>query len=452
MKTELIDTGDLSSQLTITLEPADYKDKFDAELREYRKKSHLKGFRKGKTPLSAIRKMYGKGALAEVINEKLQNAIGDYITENELDILGNPIPAEDQEMYNFETKSLETMVFKFDLGMAPKIEVKGADASVSYDSYVIEFGEERLDEEIEQLQKRAGEQQEVEVPIEMLDLVTFEITEQNAPEGRDAWVNEVSVLPERMTEAYQQEVLGKEKDFTFNIDIYQLEADTKEDYVQKYFLTDAPEDVTNEFSAKVVTIKRLVPAELNEEFFEKVFDPKDEIKDIEGAREFMRKDLVTYYENQGKAITQRKILESLLEENVTEFPDSFLKRWLMTSNEDLTPEQLEQEYGDFTKNLTWTLVKQEMSKKYEIEITPEKIKAGVVEDVKKQLAQYGYGMMGDFDYEGAANRMMEKQETVQKKYDELLAEEVMNRITEEVTLIEKKISVDDYKEIIEQLR
>ncbi len=88
MKIELIETGHLASQLTIVLDPADYKDKFDTELREYRKKAHLKGFRKGKTPLSAIRKMYGKGVLAEVINTKLQDTLTEYITEKELNILG----------------------------------------------------------------------------------------------------------------------------------------------------------------------------------------------------------------------------------------------------------------------------------------------------------------------------------------------------------------------------
>ncbi|MFT4567223.1 MAG: trigger factor [Saprospiraceae bacterium] len=450
MKIELIETGHLASQLTIVLDPADYKDKFDKELKEYRKKAHLKGFRKGKTPLSAIRKMYGKGVLAEVINTKLQDTLTDYITEKELNILGNPIPAEDQVTFDFDTKTLETFEFKFDIGQAPVISVKGVDPSESYESYVVEYDDSRVEEEITQLQKRAGEQAAVDGPIEMLDLVKLEITELNPPEERDAWVNDISILPERMTEPYQNEFLGKVKDFQLDVDIYLLEADTKEDYVKKYFLTDAPEDITATFSSKVVEIKRLVIAEISDEFFEKVFDPKDEIKDIDAAKEFIKKDLDKHYTVQANAITQRKILEALLELNVLELPDDFLKRWLMSSNEELTEEQLEVEFGDFKKNLTWTLIKQELAKQYEIEVTPESVKEGVKADIQAQLTQYGYGMMDGFDFDAAADRMMEKQETVQKKYEEILAKEVMDKISEKVALVEKKISLKEYEEIVKQ--
>ena len=450
MITELIDTGHLSSQLKIVLDPTDYKDKFDAELREYRKKAHLKGFRKGKTPLSAIRKMYGKGALAEVINTKLQDTLSKYIADEKLNILGNPIPAEDQVIFDFDTKSLETFEFKFDIGLAPDITVKGVDPSDSYESIVVEYDSGRIDEEITQLQKKAGEQKSADGPIEMLDLVKFEISELNPTEGREAWTNEISVLPERMTEAYQQEVLGKDKDFQMELDVNLLEVDTKEDYVKKYFLTDAPEDITFLFSAKVVEIKRLVPAEINDDFFEKVFDPKDEIKDVDAAKAFIKKDLDKYYDGQANAISQRKILETLLEINVLDLPDDFLKRWLMSSNEELTKEQLELEFDDFKKNLTWTLIKQELAKEYEIEVSPEQIKEGVKKDIEAQLMQYGYGMMEGFDFDAAADRMMEKQETVQKKYEELLANLVMDAISEKVALVEKKIGMEEYDEIVKQ--
>lgn len=357
MKTEMIETGDLSSQITITIEPSDYKSEYDKGLKKYRKEAHLKGFRKGKTPLSAIRKMYGKGVLADVINDKLQKTLADYITDNKIDILGNPIPSEDQQFVDFETKQLETLEFKFDLGLSPQIEVQGVEATDTYVSYEVAFGEDRIDEEIEQLQKRGGVQEEIEAPIEALDMVTLSITESSVEE-RDAWSGEITIMPERLTEDSQAMVIGKKNGDTLSFDIYELEKDTTEDYVKKYFLKDAPDYVGRNFDAVVKTIKRLVPAEINEEFFEKMFDPKDEIKDIEGARALIKKDLESFYVNQGKAITQRKILESLIEKNMTALPDEFLKRWLMSSNENLSPEQLEGEYEGFTKNLIWTLVKQ----------------------------------------------------------------------------------------------
>ena len=108
------------------------------------------------------------------------------------------------------------------------------------------------------------------------------------------------------------------------------------------------------------------------------------------------------------------------------------------------------EFDDFKKNLTWTLIKQELAKEYEIEVSPEQIKEGVKKDIEAQLMQYGYGMMEGFDFDAAADRMMEKQETVQKKYEELLANLVMDAISEKVALVEKKIGMEEYDEIVKQ--
>ncbi len=451
MKTELIDKGDLSSQLTIVIEPEDYKSEFETELKKYGQKAHIKGFRKGKTPITAIKKMYGKSVLAEVINGKLQKTIESFITDEKLDILGNPLPSDDQKLIDFDLKHMEAYEFSFDIGHAPSLEVVGASTDNQYDHYKVTVEEGDIDEQLTELQKKMGEQIEVTTPIEILDIVSLFISEVN-PVTEASFETEISIMPERMNEAYKDEYIGKEVGYEGQVDIFSLEKDTSEDYVKKYFLKDAPDDVTGQFNAKVTSIKRLQPAEINEDFFIKAFGEDTEVKTEEAARVRFREDLEKFYDAQGMSITKRKIMEALIEKNEMKFPDKFLKRWLLSSNEELNAAQLENEYEGFAQNLKWTLIKKELNEKYKIEISKEDIKLAMIEKFKAQFAQYGYGMMGEIDYDGFAERMMQNQESVQKEYEEILAERIMDRVVEEVSLVEKQIAVEEYKEIVEELR
>jgi len=448
MKTDLVSTGDLSSQLTIVLETADYQPKYDADLKKQQKSANLKGFRKGKVPMSAVRKMFGKAILNEVINSKLQTAIGDYITENKIDILGNPLPAEDQQMFDFDPKELSDYTFKFDLGLAPEVVVKGAKGEDSYDTYVVEFGEKEIDEEIENLLKRGGKQEEVEDSIEELDVVGCEIT---ATQGEESWTGEITLMPDRLNDEYKDALIGKKAGHEMSVNIYEVEKDAKEDYVQKYFLKDAPEWVGRDFALVVKSVKRLIPATMDEEFLKQTFGAED-IKDEAGAREFLSKELSQYYEKQAGSITKRRSLEHLLDNNDYPLPEAFLKRWLVASNDDLTPEQVEEEFEGFTKNLKWTLIKSALAKDYDIQITPEQIKASMVSKFQAQFAQYGMGAMGGMDFNDIGDRMMQNQESVQKEYEELLAETVLDKTLENVTLVEQKIDVQAYKDIVAELQ
>ncbi len=450
MHIDLIDTGHLSSQLVISLDPSDYKDLYNKELKKFSKTAHLKGFRKGKTPLSAIRKMFGKSALMESINTVLQEGIQGYIQENNLKTLGEPIPAEDQEEFSFGTKSLESYQFKFDIGLAPDIDVQGVSPEDQHEKFIVTVDESQVDKEIENLRRRQGNQEEVDAPIEVKDVVVVEIREKETVD-RPTWSGEISILVESLTSEYQEALLSQKKDFELEIDIYNFEENTEEDYVHKYFLEGAPEDVSPIMIAKVVTIKRLIPATLDETFFETVFDPKEEIKDLEAAKAFIRNVLEDFYAVNAMNLTKRKIMESLIEKNHPAYPDDFLKRWLLIKNEELTAEYLEEEYDDLVKNLTWTLIKEKLSEQYQIEITKEMIQEGLKKELQEQFIEYGYDIEG-MDFERMTSSMMEREDKVKKKFEELFAEEILEKIYITVKLEEKMISVEEYSEILEQIQ
>lgn len=450
MKAELVDTGHLQSQLTLTIEKNDYQDELEKQLRSYQGKAHLKGFRKGKTPLSAIKKMYGKSVLADVINEKLQKSLGDYITDNEIDILGSPITSAEQQPMDFDLKAADDFTFIFDLGIAPEFELEGASASDSYDDYSVEIDDTVVDEEMESILKRFGKQEEVDEPVEEKDILSLEINETGDVNGRDPYSAEITVMPERMPDEYQKAVLDQRIGFDFDINIYQLEKDSKEDYVKKYFLKDAPEDVNSTFKATIATIKRLVPAQYDEEFFTTAFGPDSDVNSEESARKLMHEQLEEFYTQQGRNITQRMIMDALIEKNEMTLPDEFLKRWLRVTNEKLTEADIDAEYDKFAKNLKWTLIKNKVSKQNDLKVDGDEIRASVRAKAIQQFAQFGN--MPGINYDDITDRLMQNQETVQREFDELLAQKVLSAVYENVTKIEKKVSQDEYKTIVKELQ
>ena len=298
MKSELIKTGDLTSELSITLESSDYQTDFEKELKKYKDKAHLKGFRKGKTPASAIKKMYGKSILAEVINQKIQEKLPEVINQNNLDILGSPITSDRQTEIDLNMEKFPDVTFIFDLGLAPAFDVIGANAQDIYTDYKVIVEESMIDEELDSIANKLGEQEDVDGPIELKDMVSLELTEKKNPAlEREPFMNTITVMPESLTEEYLPKVLGQMVGFEFDVSILDLEKNSNEEKVKKYFLKDAPEDVSFEFKAIISSIKTLVKGELNEENLEKVFGD-DSIKTVDDAREFLKKELEVYYAKQ----------------------------------------------------------------------------------------------------------------------------------------------------------
>jgi len=447
MKTELTEAGTLCSRLTITLEKEDYKPTYDKELKKYSKQAQMKGFRKGKVPMSAIKKMYGRGILAEVIDKKIQETIQSEIKE--LNILGSPITAEEQELLDFDVKDLKDYTFKFDIGLAPEIDIKGVSDQDKYEKIQVEIDDAMLEEGMLDLRKRMGTQEEIEAPVEEKDIVTLQITESPS-ESEEPYTSEIMIMPDRMTEAYRDEYIGKEIGYKSTVDIYELEQDTDENYVQKYFLKDAPEGVGRMYATEVKTVKRLILPEANEEFYTSAFG--EDVKEEAVAKEKLKENLEGYYDTQSQAITKRKILELLISKHEITFPDTFLKRWLKVSNDELSEEQIESEYEDFTKNLKWTLIKEKIARDQDIKVDPESVRTHLVNNFKQQFAQYGYGAGMDMDFDSIGERLMQDQKAVQRGYEEVLADKVFDHIVSTVQFDDKKVNQEEYQNIVRELQ
>ena len=446
------DIDNLNAVLTVTIAQDEYEPKFKQQLKKYRDQAQIKGFRKGKTPNSVLKKMFGKNILVDIVNEMIQEKLVGYLREEELNLLGQPLPSEDQEDYDFDLKSLQDYIFKFDVGMPPDFEVQGLDESNTFEKYKVTPRQEDITSDLENARKRMGEVVHSEDDINEGDLVKFKVQELDGDalkaEGIEA---EFSVPMEKMTEAAKEKVLAGKVGDTFSYALDEIEADIDATYVKKYYLNleeeaaEALMDLT--FQLTIVDATHVEPAEMNEDFFQKIFN-NEEIKTEEQARAEIAKNIEKYYDNQADALLYRDFQDRLLEMNDLQLPADFLKRWILASNENATPEGVNAEFDAFTKNLQWSLITEKIAKASEIEVNQEELMAGLKNRVMGYLQ--GNPGLGDEFVEMMVGRLMQDEQQVRQVQDEIMAEKLHDAIAEQVTIEPKEISADDFEAVLKE--
>jgi trigger factor len=450
MEVTIQDSDQLVNTLKVSLSKGDYEPIFVDELKKYRNKAQMKGFRKGKTPLSFLKKMYGQQVLVDVVMNKINSAINDYIENNQLNILGQPLPNKDQKQYAFDPNVLEEMEFLFDVGLSPEFEIEGLDEA--FEVYKVEIPQETIDEELNLARKRAGKQVEVDEDIEEEDILTISAWElEDGKIKEEGWETGFTVMVDSLAEEdLKKKILEGKKGMEFDFDIYSLEKDKDEKYVKKYLLNldeDEEKEIGKDFRGKIDVVKRMEPAELGEEFYKQYFG-SDEIKTEEEAREKVRKDIESYYETQTKMVRNRHIMERMMEKTSFNVPEEFMKRWLKESNQEVTDENLEKEFPAFLENLKWTLIKNKLSSKYEIKVEPDEIKENMVQKVYQYMGGYPVGQ----EYIGEmVNKLMSNKEQVNRAYEEIQADKIFVALENDLSEVEKPIGLEDFKEEVKKL-
>ncbi|MCG8331917.1 MAG: trigger factor [Chitinophagales bacterium] len=443
------DIDNLNAVLTVTLEKSDYESKYNAELSKYRKQGQMKGFRKGKTPLSVIKKMYGKAILADAVNEKLQSTLYEYLTEEDISILGQPIPSDSQEPIDFDTKELIDFVFKFDLGIAPEFEVQGLDGS--FEKLAIEVADEMIAEDLESLRKRLGERIHPEDDIQDNDIIKFSAKEKGKEEGLET---EFSILMSSITEAAQKQLLPLKKGDSIDLNVFELEVDKDEKHVRKYLLNLKEEDeqeVNAEFECTIIEVSRVAPAELNQAFFDQAFG-EGEVSSEEEVKEKITAGINSYYDTQAEALLSRDIQEKLIEANELDLPNEFLKRWMKASNEGVSEEVIEKEYPNFSKNLQWSLIRSKLAKQHEVKVEED----DVMDYFRNSIRNYfsGQGMMAGIEQivDSTAMRMMEDEEQYERAYGEVMTDKLFKALSAAVSVEKKVVSKEDFEKEVADAR
>jgi len=446
---ENIDT--LNAVVKIQLTPEDYLQQVENSLKDLRKKVELKGFRKGHTPVGVVKKMYGNSVLADELNKIINDNLGNYLKDNQIEILGNPLPKDDLQL-NIDVNTPKDYEFAYELGLTPEFNLDFLSKDSKFTFNKIKIDDTLLNEEIEQLRKRFGKMTNPEDKVQEDDVLYVELYELNEDGTvKEGGHNNHAGIPLDMItlEATKKALLNLKPGDSVNIDIYKsVENKTKEE-VAKHFLNltgDAVNAAGSNYKLTLKKINRVAPAELNEEFFDQAVGP-GKAKTEDEFREELRKEISKYFDSQAKKVLQSNILDAFLKQTTVSLPDDFLKRWIRLSSEKpITAEEVENQYEEFAKSMKWRLIVNKLIKLNNITVTEDELKQHTKDSLKGYL-NVSDDMMESPEYQSWVTNMLGNKDHVQRTYDHLLEEKLFNFIESQVAVTDKEISLDEFKNL-----
>ena len=441
---------DLNATIKIQLDKEDYATRVSDALKDYQKKAVIDGFRKGKTPFGIIKKMYGKAVLIEEINKLIGESLSNYIQENDLNILGEPLPSEtEQKELNLDEENFE---FVYDIALAPVMNVKlSKREKVPY--YIIKVDDEMIDKQIESICKSNGGLISVDT-IEGSEYVKgelIELGEDGKPKEGGIHVEDASLSVEHMKDEEQVKIfVGKQvgNEVIFNPS---KAYPNKTDYAALLQISkEEAEHVTSDFCFIISEIKRYVEAEVNQALFDKIYG-EGNVKSVEEFRARVKEDLAKQFRAHSEYRLTVDARDKMLKKNEdVVLPEAFLKRWMLATNKELTQEAVDKDFNSYRDEFKWQLIKGDMIKENNIKVEDEDMKAVGREVAAAQLQQYGLYGLSDEQLDGFAVRLLENEKQRASLYDRALENKIFSVIKEGVKLEEQEISMEDFGKLFEK--
>ncbi|MCH5328609.1 MAG: trigger factor [Coprobacter sp.] len=441
----------VSAVIKIEIAKADYQENVDKTLRSYRQKANVPGFRKGMVPAGIIKKMFGKSVLIEEINKLVSGQLFNYIKENNLNVLGEPLSSADQKEVNFDTQ--EEFEFLFDVALAPEIEVKLSKRDkVAY--YNITVDDEMVKKQCESLASRFGKQVDVEVAGEK-DMIRCKMAEldENGQVKEDGIAVESTVLSPAYMKNDDEKAkfagvkVGDKVVFNPSASCNGLEVELAS---MLHISKEEAAGVKGDFEAEVTSISSFRPAEMGQELFDAVFG-KDTVKSEEEYLAKVKEMLVEQLRPESDyrfAVDARAAIEKKVGD--IELPEAFLKRWLLASGENRTAESVEEEYPKMVPDLKWHLIKEQLVKKFEIKVEDADVLAVARKATQSQFAQYGMmNVPADLLDKYAADMLKDKQ-AARNIADRAVEDKIIAAVKGAVALNEKEVSVEEFNKLYEK--
>jgi len=446
------DLDNSSAMLTVSVSREELKPKIDAELKKFRQRANIKGFRQGQAPMDFVKRLYGSSIFGETLNNLFSDELNKYLRESGLNILGQPLLSPEQNQFSSKLENMDAeYTVNYDIGFVPEFTIGGLGKSESFDRLTIANIDELAAEELQNMRKQGGERTNPEEDILENDIVALQMSELEGDNVKeDGLKSTVSILVNRIpNETLRKEFLQRKKGDTVRLNARELEDNPKEDMYRKYILNMPEGDdrqVGDQFEAVIENVSRVAPAELTDEYLQKTFGP--EIKTESEALEALKKDVVRFYEMRANALVMRDIQKRLLELNRFGLPETFLKRWLASNNENLSPTQIEEEFEPFAENLRWSLLRDKLTEQFGINIDAE-----AVRDVfRARVRSYFQVDLPDDLINSTVGRMMEKEEDVDKVRRDLEYDKLYEALSGEVNLVDKPIPSAEFHQIFDILQ
>ncbi len=429
---------ELNAVVKVDIAKEDYAPKVDKILKDYRKNANVPGFRKGHVPMGMVKKQYGQAVLVDEVNKLLQDSLNSYLTEEKLDVLGNPIPKEQEDFdWNKEEYS-----FEFELGLAPEFKVN-LELETPVTKYNIVADEEMVNKQIESMQKQYGKLISKD-EVEEGDLVAG--TFKNEEEGIE---NESTVELEKIKgKRNLNKFVGAKVGDTLSLKTKNLFEDDHKLIQHLKIEHDKAHELDIEVEFTISEINKRELADLDQELFDKLFG-KDEVKTVTELKDKIKEDAAKQFQQQSDQQLMNNITEALIEKTNFELPKEFLQKWIQTVGEKpLTEEEAKEEYDKSEKGLRYQLIEGKIVKEHDLEVNFDDLKAFAHDKIREQMAQFGQMNPSEKELDDITARILSNQDEVKRLSEQLMNEKLLEFYKENMKFEEKEVTYDEFvKEI-----
>jgi len=449
MNITLENIDDLNALLKIEVSKSDYEENVEKTLREYRRKANIKGFRPGMVPMGLIRKMYGNSAKLDEINKLVSENITGYLKDQNIKILGDPIPADDgNDTSDFETR--EDFTFTFEVGLTPEFQIELSKKN-KVPFYEITIDDKLRNDYINNYTRRHGQYKNVETSGESDVLVgNLEPADDGTnPESGKFSAGNVSIALSVIGDyEIKKEFTGKKSGDSVIFDIRKAFPNLSEIAGLMKIKKEQAAKAEGNYKFTISEISRFEPAEIGKELFDKIYG-EDVIKTEEEFRTKIDEEIAVNLANESNYKLSLDLKQLAIDKTDFELPEKFLKKWLLKVNEKTTEEQIEKEFDSFIKDLKWQLIRKKIASENDIKITEEELLREAENLTRYQFNQYGLFYATDEQVTSYARDLLKNEDDARRIADRILEDKAIEKIKDMVSIENKTISVDEFNKLFE---
>lgn len=445
---ELVDS--LNAVVTVKVVSEDYEPKVKETLKSYRRNAKIDGFRPGKAPEGIIRKMYGHYVLVDEVNKLVSEALNNLIEQEQLHILGEPLPNENQPIIDFDAQTEFT--FLFDLGLAPTLDLSNM-KEVSVNAYKVVPDAKMLEDYINHYTRRYGSFVSLELVESGNEMVRGDFTQTdeagNALEGGVLAEDTAIYLEFLKEEEIKQQFVGLKAGDGLLFDVKKAFPNDTEIASMLRIKKEEVESLTSStFRFVIGSVSRFANAEIDQALFDKIYGD-GVVTTREEFESRVREEIITNLEGDSAMKLRMEVRRLFVDRFVSELPAAFLKRWLLRINEGkFTAEEIEKDFALFEKDLKWQLIRNQLVKQFEINLTDDDLLEFAKKDVAHQFAQYGMRNLPDEQLTSYARGMLGRKEESRRVVDKMMDESVFNVLRNQITVNEVEVTSEAFDQLM----
>lgn len=447
------DIDNSSAIVTVTITRDELKPKLDAELKRFRQRAPMKGFRPGQAPIEFVKKIYGASIFGDTLNDMMATKLYDYLRESKLEVLGQPLPTAEQQQFSFKISNPDPeYAISYDVGFVPPFDLKGLDKNEQFERLIISNLDELAADDLSYSRKRMGKRSNPETDIQENDIVRIASRELEGEQIKEGgWETTITVHLKSMTDSeLKTQLLALKKGDTLRFNARQIENQEKEENYRKYILNLEGDDdrvVSDLFEGVIEEVSRVEDAELNEEFFDGYFGPGKVSNEAE-ALEQIKIGIAQFYDVRSNALLMRSFQDRLMALNPVELPETFLKRWLKVTNEGkLGEDQIEREYPAFSENLRWTMLRDKIKEQFSLEVTDEDL----YQEYVKRVRNYFQMDLPDNIIASSVETLMKNDKDTESTRRDLETDKIFQAILAQVSVSDHPVPSDEFHKILDEV-